>query len=66
MAITRKTLHPGGIFTTRYPELGYRREAPGLWHIYDLTTLRPVGPQYGSQKELLADLDRYAAIFGCR
>lgn len=53
---------------TRFAELGYRQDAPGLWRIYDITDAsRPaaVGPQYRSKAELLADLERYAALFGC-
>ncbi len=47
--------------------LAYRCEEPGLWRIYDITDTpaRPVGPQYRSKDELLADLERYAAVFGC-
>lgn len=53
---------------TRYPELGYRCDGPGLWRIYDMADKgreSPVGPQYTSKAELLADLGRYAKDFGC-
>jgi hypothetical protein len=55
------------IHSTRYPELGYARYAPNLWRIIDLTdktTMAVVGPHYKSKAELLADLDRYARVFG--
>ncbi len=56
---------------TRFPELGYRMDAPGLWRIYDIIDLKAdgspaaIGPQYANKLELLADLDRYATSFGC-
>jgi hypothetical protein len=51
---------------TRFAELGYRCDGPSLWRIYDITdTPQPVGPQYRTKAELLADLDRYAKNFGC-
>lgn len=53
------TLHP-----TRYPELGYRKDAPDCWRFVDRSTDASVGLQYPTKSELLADLDRYAAVFG--
>ena len=50
---------------TRYPELGYRCNAPGLWRIVDKDTGASVGPLYRSKGELLADLNRYATAYGC-
>lgn len=52
---------------TRFPELGYRCDGPGLWRIYDISDhdrAAAVGPQYRTRGELLADLDRYATEFG--
>lgn len=51
---------------TRYAQLGYRHDGPGLWRLYDLTGDEPscVGPQYPSKWELLCDLQRYAEQFG--
>lgn len=54
-----------GIRPTRFKELGYRSDAPGLWRIYDMESERPVGPQYPTKSELLADLARFAKDFGC-
>ncbi len=51
---------------TRYPELGYANcYGPRCWRIVDRSTNRVVGPIYKTKAELLADLDRYAAVFGC-
>jgi hypothetical protein len=44
--------------------LAYRCDGPGLWRIYDITDKpAPVGPQYRSKAELLADLERYGRQF---
>ena len=50
---------------TRYPELGYRKEAPTLWRIVAIDGESAVGPFYRTKAELLADLNRYAAEYGC-
>lgn len=50
---------------TRYPELDYQRQGTGNWRIIDTDGNAVVGAQYASEKELLADLDRYAGVFGC-
>jgi len=52
------------IHSTRYPELGYANHAPSLWRIIDMETGAVIGPHYKSKAELLADLDRYARVFG--
>ena len=46
---------------TRYPEIGYRQDAPGLWRFYDQRTGNAIGEHYKSKAELLADLSNYAA-----
>lgn len=52
---------------TRYKELGYDEVATGCWRILDLSGSEPapVGQQYRTRTELLADLERYATEFGC-
>lgn len=50
---------------TRFAELAYRCAFPGLWRFVDRSTSADVGPAYAGERELLADLDRYAALFGC-
>lgn len=52
------------IYPTRYPELGYAQHGPNLWRIIDMETGAAIGPHYKSKTELLADLDRYARVFG--
>ena len=52
---------PNHVRETRYPELGFRQDAPGLWRVVDVSTGSSVGPQYSTRSELLADLARYAA-----
>lgn len=50
---------------TRFPELNYERQSPSLWRFIDATTGRHVGPQYRTERELLADMQRFATVFGC-
>ena len=50
---------------TRYAELAYRNDGPGLWRIVTTEDGAAVGPQYGTKAELLADLERYAKDYGC-
>jgi len=57
-----------GIRATRFEELGYRQDGPNLWRIYDIMdpdSPGAVGPHYKTKAELLADLEDYAAGFGC-
>lgn len=49
---------------TRFRELGYRQDAPSCWRIVMYETGAAVGPQYKTRAELLADLDRFASLFG--
>jgi len=49
---------------TRYAELAYEQHARDLWRIIDTETGAAVGPQYKSRAELLADLNRYARVYG--
>ena len=48
---------------TRYPELMYRQAFPGVWRFVGDGC--DIGPHYASKSELLADLDRFAAEYGC-
>jgi len=50
---------------TRYPELVYILQAPGLWRIVSVETDDTVGPHYHSERELLSDLNRFAESYGC-
>lgn len=58
--IGHQTLH-----ATRYPELAYVRVDRVTWRFADASTGANIGPYYRTRVELLADLDRYAAFFGC-
>lgn len=52
---------------TRFAELEYEKHGADLWRIVDVTDPRrpaAVGPQYKTKAELLADLERFAAVFG--
>lgn len=48
---------------TRYRELMYRQAFPGVWRFVGDGC--DIGPQYPTKAELLADLDRFAAEYGC-
>lgn len=50
---------------TRFPELQFRKDAPNVWRIIDAETGNAIGQWYRSRIELLADLERRAAEFGC-
>ena len=49
---------------TRYPAIGYTQVMPGLWRFVDKETGACIGPQYKTRSELLADLSRFATLFG--
>ena len=49
---------------TRFDELRFHQPFPGVWRFVDAED-RDVGPQYATRAELLADLERYAAEYGC-
>lgn len=49
---------------TRYPELGYASPLGKVWRFVDKSTGRGIGPFYTTKAELLADLERFAAVFG--
>lgn len=62
-AFNRKSCGP--IRRTRFPELNYQRQWD-CWRIVTADDEAAIGPQYRSQAELLADLDRYASVYGCK
>ena len=49
---------------TRFDEIRFHQPFPGVWRFVDADD-RDVGPQYATRAELLADLERYAAEYGC-
>ena len=50
---------------TQYTELSFYRQDEGVWRFVDNSTGAAVGPQYRTRAELLADLPRFADLFGC-
>ncbi len=54
------------ILLTRFPELGFANVDKGRWRIIDRSTGSTVGPHYRTKAELMADVDRFAELFGCR
>lgn len=53
-----------GVRPTRFPELGYVKDAPDLWRIVTTEDGARIGPHYRTKAELLADIDRYATDYG--
>jgi hypothetical protein len=49
---------------TCYPELAYEQVVRGCWRFIDVSTNRYVGPSYPTEVQLLADLERFAGVFG--
>lgn len=49
---------------THFSELGYTQIGT-RWRIIDTSTGSFVGPHYPTMRELLADLDNFATVFGC-
>lgn len=63
---TKTTLHP-----TRFPELSYTHDALRVWRFVDMKSVKPdgerprIGPIYPTKESLLADLARFADVYGC-
>ena len=53
----------GRVKSTRCARLSYQKQGD-CWRIIDNATENVVGPQYRSERELLADFDRFVANFG--
>lgn len=64
MTSTVRLVTFGPRHSTRYRELDYQRQGD-CWRFIDTSTDNNVGPQYPTKDELLADLEQYAANFGC-
>lgn len=56
----------GPVRPTHFPELSYQHQGHLNWRILATASGAPVGPQYPTRETLLADLDRYAGVFGCK
>ena len=55
------------IYKTRFTELGFTMIEPGCWQFLNLADGEPsqVGTHYASKAELMANIERYAAEYGC-
>lgn len=54
------------IHPTRFNGIGYRHDGVALWRFVDISTECSIGPYYATKAELLADIERYATVFGAR
>jgi hypothetical protein len=45
---------------TRFNDLGYRQDAPGIWRFVDMSTDAVIGPAYRTKLELLANAEQFA------
>lgn len=58
------------IYPTRYPLLGYTHDAAGVWRFVAMQYRKAdgeyprIGPIHPNKVSLLADLDRFAAVYG--
>jgi hypothetical protein len=52
------------MYLTRFRSLRYTCIDIGLWRFVDASTGRTIGPYYSREQELLADLNRFAQVFG--
>ena len=65
-----KAYIPGAVQRTRFPELAYQHRGDH-WRILNMhdvpagTEPSGIGPLYPTRAALVADLERYAAVFGC-
>jgi hypothetical protein len=50
---------------TRFVELGYQKQGDGNWRFIDLSTGSVVGMFRKTERQILDDLENFAAEFGC-
>lgn len=58
----------GIIHKTRFAELGFTKIEPGCWSFVDVTdrdSPNKVGSHYPSREQLVSNIERYAAEYGC-
>lgn len=58
---------PNKLHKTRFAELRFTMIEPGCWSFVDVSADDPakVGSHYPTKEQLLSNLERYAAEFGC-
>lgn len=61
---------PGPVQRTRFPELAFQHRGDH-WRFLDMNDVPQgadpagIGPQYPTRAALVADVERYAAVYGC-
>jgi hypothetical protein len=63
----------GILYKTRFSEIGFTMVEPGFWRFVDLSDaqdgnkdrMHAIGVSYATKAELLANVERYAAEYGC-
>lgn len=63
----------GKLHKTRFSEIGFTMCAPGLWRFVDITEatdgdknkMHVIGREYPTKEQLLLNVERYAAEYGC-
>ena len=57
----------GRIYKTRFSEIGFTMIEPGCWQFLSLMDGEPsqVGSHYPTKAEIMVNIERYAAEYGC-
>ena len=62
----------GKLFKTRFSEIGFTLNAPGNWRFVDLSEsatdkdkMHCIGQAYPTKEQLMLNIERYAAEYGC-
>ena len=62
----------GKLYKTRFTEIGFTMNSPGDWRFVDLSEsktdknqMHVIGASYPSKEQLLLNVERYAAEYGC-
>ena len=63
----------GKLYKTRFTEIGFTMNSPGDWRFVDLSdaqdgnknNMHCIGASYPSKEQLLLNVERYAAEYGC-
>ena len=63
----------GKLYKTRFTEIGFTLNSPGDWRFVDLSdalagekdTMHCIGASYPTKEQLLLNVERYAAEYGC-
>ena len=63
----------GKLYKTRFAEIGFTLNSPGDWRFVDLSdaqdgnkaNMHCIGASYPTREQLLSNVERYAAQYGC-